>query len=258
MSEAVSVADHGARREVTLTRPARGNALADETVGALTAALTEAERDGVRLLVLRGEGRNFCTGFDLSDLAETDDAALLARFVRIEMLLARVWTAPFQTLALAQGRVFGAGADLFAACGRRMAIEGARFSFPGAAFGLVLGSRRLAVRTGPEAAMELIASGREIDAERARSLGLVSRVIGEDEVEAMLEEETACAGRLDSATAAGIRGALAEHTGLVDADLANLVRSAVRPGLKDRITAYRERARAAAASRAEGRARAAD
>ncbi|MFV0474909.1 MAG: hypothetical protein ACK5MQ_11995, partial [Pikeienuella sp.] len=125
----------------------------------------------------------------------------------------------------------------------------ARFSFPGAGFGLVLGSRRLGLRMGAEEAAQLIASGAEIDAARAGALGLVSRVVAEGEIAAALEEETAVAARLEPVTDSSIRGALAEPDHLVDSDLANLVRSAARPGLKDRIIAYRETARAAAARR---------
>ena len=100
---------------LTLQRPERGNALGPELVEALISAAEAAIADpAVHTLVLRGAGRHFCTGLDLSDLATLSDGDLLLRLVRIETLLALLWHAPIRTVALAHGRTWGAGADLFA------------------------------------------------------------------------------------------------------------------------------------------------
>ncbi|MFX8308781.1 enoyl-CoA hydratase-related protein, partial [Acinetobacter baumannii] len=95
------------------------------------------------------------------DLSEGD---LLLRFVRIEALLQRVHGAGVATLAVATGRTWGAGADLFAACDRRLAFADASFAFPGSGFGLVLGTARLAGRIGDAAARRLLLDGSVIDA----------------------------------------------------------------------------------------------
>ena len=134
---------------LTLDRTAKRNALDSRTVEDFHAALDHAATTNVRLVCLRGAGVSFCTGFDLSNLEAESDGDLLLRFVRIEMLLNRMYNAPFVMLALAQGRVMGAGADLFAACERRFVVDDAQFCFPGAAFGLVLGLGRLAERVRP-------------------------------------------------------------------------------------------------------------
>ena len=155
----------GAVLHLTLNRPDKGNALSAQLVQALTDALDQAsaERD-LRLVVLAGAGRHFCTGFDLSDLDQATDDGLLARFTRVELLLQAVHAAPFATLALAQGRAMGAGADLFAACTERWIVDDAKFAFPGAAFGLVLGTTRLTTRVGAPQAAEWIQSGAVFDA----------------------------------------------------------------------------------------------
>src|SRR3954465_10141982 len=106
---------------LSLNRPDRGNALGPELVEALAEAFDRAVAHGARLIVLRGEGRHFCTGFDLTDLESLSDGDLLLRVVRIEALLQCIHAAPVTTLAVATGRTFGAGADLFAACDRRIA-----------------------------------------------------------------------------------------------------------------------------------------
>lgn len=242
MSAPLTISDRDGRRSFVLSRPDRGNSLSDDLVEALHRGLDDAERDGVRLLVIEGGGRNFCTGFDLAGLEDTADSELLARFVRIEELLARVWSAPFTTLAVAKGRTFGAGADLFAACSARLALPDASFSFPGAAFGLVLGTRRLAERIGQDAALSLVTSGDVVDARAALGLGLVTAVIEPQELDARLERAAGDAARLDGGTVAALRRAAGSSAADLDRDLAALVRSAARPGLAQRIIAYRAKA----------------
>ena len=122
---------------LTLARLERGNALGPDLVETLLAAVQAASNDDtVHTLLLRGEGRHFCTGLDLSDLDQCRDGDLLQRLVRIETLLAAVWHAPVRTVALAQGRTWGAGADLFAACEVRLATtRSVRDSLHGAKMG---------------------------------------------------------------------------------------------------------------------------
>ena len=220
---------------LTLNRPERGNALATDLVEALLAQVTQACADlGVHTLVLRGTGPHFCTGLDLSDLATSSDGDLLLRLVRIETLLAALWHAPIRTVAVAQGRTWGAGADLFAACEQRLAASDATFRFPGAQFGIVLGTRRLAERIGVDAARRLLTEAGELDAAAALGAGLVTALAPEALKVAApsTNRDAACAIRAASR---------ADHR---DADLAALVRSAAEPGLRGRINAYRERLRA--------------
>ncbi len=221
---------------LTLCRADKGNALDAALVAALRAAVAQAEDPAVRLLVLRGEGRALCTGFDLTDLPAQSDGDLLARFVAIELLLQAIRHAPVPTVALGHGRMFGAGADLFAACTWRLADPAARFAFPGARFGLVLGTRRLAAIVGEWRALELTARGQSLDAQGALACGLATRIVPQegwgDEVTAMAHE----LGRVDRPAALALASAARADTR--DADLAALVRSAAVPGLGGRIAAF--------------------
>lgn len=223
---------------LTLARPERGNALASDLVEALLAAVQDAAADAtLHTLVLRAVGRHFCTGLDLSDLETSRDADWLQRLVRIESLLQALWHCPLATVALAQGRTWGAGADLFAACETRLAAPDASFRFPGAQFGIVLGTRRLAARIGTDAARALVIGGGTLDASAARAIGLAT---------ALGTEPATIAPVVDPLTARAVRAASrADPPGAADADLAALVRSAAEPGLKARIQAYRERQLAA-------------
>ncbi len=236
---------HGAALHLQLNRPATGNALSAALVQALTEALEAAAQDpDVRLVVLAGAGRHFCTGFDLSALDEETDDSLLARFARVELLLQAVHTLPVATLALAHGRTLGAGADLFAACSERWIVGDASFAFPGAGFGLVLGSTRLAECVGAPTAAAWIQSGAIIDAASACTHGLATRHIAPDALDAECDALLTRLNRLDSPTQRAIHAATQaarrpRGTAGDAEDLARLLRSAARPGLRDRIAAYR-------------------
>ena len=222
-----------------LARPERGNALGDDIVAALDAALDRVMAEGARLVVLRGRGRNFCTGLDLSDLETASEGDLALRIIRIELLLQKIHALPVSTMAIAGGRVFGAGADLFAVCDHRLALAGSSFAFPGPAFGLVLGTARLAGIVGDGVARRLLLSGATVDADAALQLGLSTAVV-EDAAD-VIAAARAAAIRLDAPTVAALHGRTrrADDAG----DLAALARSVARPGLRQRILDYRAAAR---------------
>ncbi|MBP0491807.1 enoyl-CoA hydratase/isomerase family protein [Roseomonas indoligenes] len=247
-SGAVAVERDGDAAILWLNRPERGNALGPELVEALDAALDAALAEGARLIVLRGRGRNFCTGLDLADLDAAEEGDLALRIIRIELLLQRISALPVATMAVAGGRVFGAGADLFAVCDHRLALAGASFAFPGPAFGLVLGTGRLADLLGDTAARRLLLAGAPVGAESALSLGLASSLLEEGAVPNAVADAARAAARLDAATVAALHGRTRRADD--DADLSALARSVARPGLKRRIQDYRAAAMAARPSKA--------
>ncbi|MBS7789479.1 enoyl-CoA hydratase/isomerase family protein [Roseococcus sp. SDR] len=223
----------GTAATLWLNRAERANALGPDLVEALDAAIETALAAGARLLILRGKGRHFCTGFDLGDLEACTDGDLALRILRIEILLQKIHALPVTTVAIAQGRVLGAGADLFAACDHRLAMDGASFAFPGPAFGLILGTGRLAGLVGDGAARRLLLAGEPVNAAAAVALGLATGR-GDD-----IAAATAAATRLDAETVAALH-ARTRHADDAD-DLAALARSVARPGLKKRIQDYRAR-----------------
>jgi enoyl-CoA hydratase len=247
-TDAAVVERDGEAATIWLNRPDRGNALGPELVAALDAAVDASLADGTRLLILRGRGRHFCTGFDLADLDTATEGDLALRVLRIEMLLQKIHALPVTTLAIAQGRVFGAGADLFAVCDHRLAVEGSSFAFPGPAFGLVLGTGRLAGLVGEGTVRRLLLAGTGIAATDAATLGLATQVLAEDALPPAIAAAQVAALRLDAATVAALHGRTrrADDAG----DLAALARSVARPGLKQRILDHRARTLAVKAPRA--------
>lgn len=239
----VSLLVENACARITLNRPQIGNALSPSMVDDLDRAIDDVHAAGVRLIVFEGAGKHMCTGFDLSDLDRCSDGDLLLRFVRIEHLLQKIYSSPIMTAAIGSGRVYGAGADLFAACDRRIGLPGSSFAFPGSGFGLVLGTRRLAARIGNDVARRLLLEGAEVSVAMAAEIGLVTDLCDQTGLQELLGQVAAAASRLEPATVAAL------HTKTMsrddDGDLAALVNSASRPGLKPRIEAYRQKALAA-------------
>ena len=221
---------------LTLDRPEKMNVLSATLVEALLAEVDAAYRDGTRLLVLRGNGRNFSAGFDFGGVEAQSEGDLLLRFVRIEQLLQSLYHAPFDTLALAHGKNFGAGVDLFGACTLRIAAPEASFRMPGLQFGLVLGTRRFATQVGAERARAILQASHTFGTEEALGLGFVHRSVDAEEWPDLVVEAEQAATGLAPATATRLGGVL--RTDTRDADLADLVRSAAEPGLKARIAAY--------------------
>jgi enoyl-CoA hydratase/carnithine racemase len=236
----MSIAVEGGVATVWLDRPERGNALSAGAVEALRAAVTGAEDDGaVHTLVFRGRGRHFCTGFDLSDLESETDASLGERFAALEKLLQAVWHAPMRTVAVATGRAWGAGADLFASCDIRAAAPDMTIRFPGTAFGILLGTRRLAELVGWDRARALVTEGAMLDAAAALAASLATDVV-EGDIDAWLRPR--CAPPVaDRRTLAAIRSATRPDRR--DEDMRTLRASASAPGLRQRIEDYRDRLR---------------
>ncbi len=231
---------------IRLNRPDKGNALSAALVADISAAVQQARREPTRLMVLSGEGRHFCTGFDLSSLEHETDDSLLARFTRVELMLQAIHAAPFPTLALAHGRTMGAGADIFCACSERWIVDDAQFAFPGAGFGLVLGTARLAEAVGASVTHRWIETGETIPAEAALSHGMAQRLVKGASLSDTLQTRYAAARRLDATTHAAIHAATEwsrrpRAAAGAAADLAALVESAARTGIKDRILAYTQR-----------------
>lgn len=236
MSGDLTVRRDGPLTELTLARPAKANALSAEMVEALLAAVNAAAGDGTRLLVLRGEGKNFCAGFDFSDIDIATDGDLLRRIVRLEILLQAVYHAPMATLALCHGGTYGAGADLVASCDRRIAAPRTIFRMPGLRFGIALGTRRLTERIGVDRALEIQGSARTFDAEEAERIGFIGEIAHPESwgkvVDAMLAGQ-----KLDARAHALLKSRV--QTDTRDADMAALAHSASAPGLKERIKAFR-------------------
>src|SRR4051812_334608 len=164
---------------VTLNRPDRGNAF-DQTMldelAAQFAALGAA--DAVRLVVLRGSGRHFCTGADLTRAGEAHAAAPATAPATLRDVLLALDTLPKPTVAVVQGAAVGGGAAFAACCDVAIATDAAFFSVPEVRVGMApMGVMPFLVRAmGHRAFRRYGLSGERITAAEALRLGLVHAV----------------------------------------------------------------------------------
>ena len=171
--------------EIVLSRPDKLNALTLDMVELVHASLQAAESEGARALVLRGEGRAFCSGRDLSGVdPATDDAErVLAEIVN--PLIRRVREFPTPTFAAVQGACLGVGLGLALACDVVVAAEDARIGSPFARIGAALDSGGHAFfveRLGSHRALELIYTGRLLSGREAEAWNLVNRSVANDDL----------------------------------------------------------------------------
>lgn len=223
---------------ITLNRPDKLNALSADLVDQLQDAVDCAHKEGARLMVFKGAGKSFCAGFDLSDFESSSEGDLLMRFIRIELLLQTISNSPCLTLGLAHGKVFGAGVDLFAACKQRISTQDTIFRMPGLKFGLVLGTRRFGEIVGGEKARSLLEQTSIFDANQALQIQFIDKCAPVESWPELIEGAKNCSKALDAQTQASLYAVLGSDQIQNHADLSNLVRSAARKGLKDRLSLY--------------------
>ena len=181
-----AVADGIAR--LTLNRPAARNALSVALMGALDAALLDAEADpSVQVVVIGANGPVFCAGHDLREVrADGSEAAMRALFTQCSALMQRIVGLSKPVIARVHGVATAAGCQLVATCDLAVAAETARFATPGVNIGLFCSTPMVALtrNVGRKAAMEMLLTGDLVDATRAREIGLVNRVVPEAELDA--------------------------------------------------------------------------
>lgn len=188
MSE-VLIENNNSIRVITLNRPAKRNALNDELIAALKDALREADRDAsLRAIVIRGAGKDFCSGADLSALQKiatasyeenVEDARSLAE------LFALIRSVRVPVIAAVHGRALAGGCGLALGCDLVVAGESARFGFPEVKIGFVPAMVAAILRRnlGEKKSFELLTQGFEFTAAEALQLGLINRVAPDDELE---------------------------------------------------------------------------
>lgn len=178
----------GAIATLTLNRPKNYNALSEELLTELQAALEAIEKDeSVRVVVIAGNGSAFCAGHDLKQMRATPRKdyydKLFAQCSRFMLTLARI---PQPVIARVHGIATAAGCQLVAASDLAVASESAKFATSGINVGLFCSTPAVPVsRNVPrKQAMEMLLTGEFVDAATAKALGLVNRVVAADRLDA--------------------------------------------------------------------------
>ena len=174
----------GAVARITLNRPEKRNALNDAVIDGIKDGLRNAAADeNVRVIVIAGAGKDFCSGADLSAIQKiagasvaenSDDAHSLMELL---MLIRQV---PVPVVAAVTGRALAGGCGLATACDIVLASGAARFGYPEVKIGFVPAMVMAILRrnVSEKRAFELITRGDEIGADQAKEIGLVNHVFG--------------------------------------------------------------------------------
>lgn len=191
---------------VTLNRPQVLNALNDQMEDELRQAIARAEADAeVRVIVLRAAGRAFSAGYDLKETAATPVRGVAAWRRRLEnhlRLTRAVWECPKPLVSAVQGYCLGGGCDLALICDLSVAAESACFGEPEVRFGSGVVTLIMPWVLGMKKTREMLYTGDRITAQEALALGMVNRVMPDDE---LLETARALAIRMATVDADSLR-----------------------------------------------------
>ncbi|MCW5603707.1 MAG: enoyl-CoA hydratase/isomerase family protein [Burkholderiales bacterium] len=172
---------------LTLDRADKLNAMSDAMWDALYGYLAEiAADDEVRAAILTGAGRAFCAGGDVGNMAKSDIVSGRARSQRRHRTIIALYNLDKPVIAATRGAVYGIGNALALACDLVVASETVKFSMAFKKVGVVPDGGAvffLVQRLGMAQAKELVYTARPVDAHEAKSLGLVSRVVPDAELE---------------------------------------------------------------------------
>lgn len=171
---------------LTLNRPEAYNALSFAILGEIGAAIDESARSNARALIVTGAGpKAFCAGADIKELGGRNLVAQKRGAEFGQAVFAKLDTLPISSIAVVNGFAFGGGLEFALACTFRLATPNAKMACSEIKLGLIPGyggTQRLPRLIGEARALELIMTGRTIDAAEAERIGLVSRVVSGDPI----------------------------------------------------------------------------
>lgn len=208
--ENLAVDRDGGVATITVDRPKVLNALNQDVLGELAAALDEVASDGeVGCVILTGAGdKAFVAGADINELAAMDPLGAVALATRGQAVVRRLEHLGKPTIAMVNGFALGGGLELALACTLRTASTKARVGLPEVSLGIIPGyggTQRLARIAGPGVAREWVLTGDMISAQEAHRVGVINRIF---------EPEELVAGTRSLADAILSRGPVAVRLGM--------------------------------------------
>jgi enoyl-CoA hydratase/carnithine racemase len=192
--EVVVSSHHDGVARITINRPYRRNAMSWEVMRGLRTAVSAAKTDpAVRVVVLTGAGdKAFCSGADLGAMGDHDAGFVEVHDARGELaaLMQDLWHLGKPTMARVQGWAMAGGFGLALSCDLVVASDRARFGAPEVDVGLwpYMITVPLTRSMPPKKALELMLTGRVVDAPEAERIGFVTRVVPHDQLDAAVDE----------------------------------------------------------------------
>src|SRR6202453_4651468 len=190
---------------ITLNRPERRNALSLELMVELISSLDEfAAEPGVRAIILAASGKVFSAGHDLSEMVGRTVSDYRRLFDVCTELMAKIQSIPQPVIAQVQGVATAAGCQVVATCDLAIASDQAAFATPGVKIGLFCTTPMVALSRaiGRKRAMEMLLTGKLVDAGTAADWGLVNRVVPASQLESATRELACTIAQASSFTVA--------------------------------------------------------
>lgn len=252
MSYTTLLLEHeGPIAKITFNRPDKRNALSAKMICDLLTALDDVEKDRSRVVVLTGAGTAFCAGMDLEMLSaigqqsaqeNQEDSRRMARMFR------RIWSFPKPMIAAVNGHALAGGCGIATLCDFTLAVPEAKFGYTEVKIGFLpaIVSVFLTRQIGDKRARDLLLTGRLVEAQEAKELGLVTEIVPADKLMARAAE---IADQLIAASPSSLMRAKRLLTSAaaasVDADLERAVLENARirctPDFKEGLASFLEK-----------------
>jgi enoyl-CoA hydratase/carnithine racemase len=188
---AVTVSEDNLVVRATIDRPDQRNALGEQVIQGLHDVFDAADEGDQRVVVIRGAGGTFCSGGDMSEFPIGQGTqAYRENFGALAGLIEKMHATDALTVAAVEGYCLAGGLGLASACEFVLASDEAEFGTPEVEVGLFPAQAMAPIaRAGSEkAVLDLLFTGKRIDAERAKEIGLVTDVVPADEFETELDD----------------------------------------------------------------------
>jgi enoyl-CoA hydratase len=187
MSDNITLEIQGPIAVLTINRPEKRNAVNNQTVEDIDAALEKIEKNpDLRVMILTGAGdKAFVAGADVNELAKRDTLLGRSETRRRQEVYTRIEQLEIPSIAAINGWAVGTGLEIAMTCSMRVASEKAKLGQPEVKLGITPGAggtQRLPRLVGMGRALEMILTGDPVTAEEAKAMGLVNRVVPHDQV----------------------------------------------------------------------------
>lgn len=224
MTNLIRVERREALFEIILNRPEKRNAITWPMMTEIATAFAQAEREqGLRAVLLRGEGSGFCAGIDVTGFMQANEYFgdgwrdnLFPLTAAYQAVTHQIERCSLPVIALLHGYCLGLGCEIALACDFRLAAENTRIGLPETKLGIIPdvgGTTRLTRLIGPARAKEYIMTGRDFDLANAERWGLVNAVVGPDQ---LLQHGEALAAELSAAAPLAVHYAKRVIDGISD------------------------------------------
>src|SRR5690242_7094718 len=187
MFETLTLEFSGQLATLTFNRPEKRNAISERMVSEIQSALDAIEASHARVAILTGAGKSFCAGMDLetlADIATQSSAENMENSRRMAKMFRRIWSFSKPLIAAVNGHALAGGCGIATLCDFTIAVPEAKFGYTEVKIGFLpaIVSVFLTRQIGDKRARDLLLTGRLIEAQEAKEMGLVNEIVAPEKL----------------------------------------------------------------------------